>query len=698
MAHVTIPDTAPRVQYTVLHTPNTQFTIPFPFFNDTDIVVYVDNVLQVLNTDYTVAGDAGTDEGYAGGDVHLTVGVTNCIVTVYRDVPVERTSDFPTNGAFDIVALNTELDSMTAQIQQEEQAHELFLRVPNFDDYGDMTLPAKADRLGVVLGFNEVTGDPQAGPTIADVESLADITADIATLADIEDGTENTDAIQTAAGIAANISTVANISTDVTAVANNNADISTVADDLNEAVSEINTVANSIANVDICGADIANINTTAGDIANVNTVAGSIANVNATGNDIANVNTVATDIANVNTLAAGYRENTINVNFVIAMHKHINEGDNTHQALFNTVLSNSKKVADFTLGGLLQPNDVAIALEYITNADYNPDPQLTAHINLVEAHLLASGVVEYEGWVSAQVSAIHNVSELLPDVENVSSNMGSVNTTSSNITDVNTVAGIAANVTTVAGIHGDVSTVSAISTDVSTVAADGTDIGTVAGISADVQALADIEDGTVSTNAISTLAPISANVTTAAGISANITTVAGISTDVTTVSGIASDVSSVSTNNANVTTVANNIADVNTVATNIADVNNAYSNAQAAITARAGAETAETGAVAAQTAAELARDQAYGATNVYPDIASGLAGTVSGDYFSVVGTGNTFITLYKNDSGSEVEQNSLYADDKIDEMEDTQITTAFVQAAAISQIQARLASSIVFPN
>lgn len=695
MAHVTIPDTAPRVQYTVLHTPNTQFTIPFPFFNDTDIVVYVDNVLQVLNTDYTVAGDAGTDEGYAGGDVHLTVGVTNCIVTVYRDVPVERTSDFPTNGAFDIVALNTELDSMTAQIQQEEQAHELFLRVPNFDDYGDMTLPAKADRLGVVLGFNEVTGDPQAGPTIADVESLADITADIATLADIEDGTENTDAIQTAAGIAANISTVANISTDVTAVANNNADISTVADDLNEPVSEINTVANSIANVDICGADIANINTTAGDIANVNTVAGSIANVNATGNDIANVNTVATDIANVNTLAAGYRTDTINVNFVIELHKYINEGNTTYQSLFDTTLSDGRRIADMSAGGIVHPNDVGIALEWITNADYSPISQVTTHIDLIEAYLLANG---YEWMVSAQVSAIHNVSEMLPDVENVSSNMGSVNTTSSNITDVNTVAGIAANVTTVAGIHGDVSTVSAISTDVSTVAADGTDIGTVAGISADVQALADIEDGTVSTNAISTLAPISANVTTAAGISANITTVAGISTDVTTVSGIASDVSSVSTNNANVTTVANNIADVNTVATNIADVNNAYSNAQAAITARAGAETAETGAVAAQTAAELARDQAYGATNVYPDIASGLSGTVSGDYFSVVGTGNTFITLYKNDSGSEVEQNSLYADDKIDEMEDTQITTAFVQAAAISQIQARLASSIVFPN
>jgi len=31
-------------------------------------------------------------------------------------------------------------------------------------------------------------------------------------------------------------------------------------------------------------------------------------------------------------------------------------------------------------------------------------------------------------------------------------------------------------------------------------------------------------------------------------------------------------------------------------------------------------------------------------------------------------------------------------------MEDTQTTTAFVQAAAISQLQARLAPSIVFPN
>ena len=79
-----------------------------------------------------------------------------------------------------------------------------------------MTLPLQ--QLGTVLGFNATTGVPEAGPTIADVSSLAAVTADIAVFD--EDGTVATDAISSVAGIKTNVTTVAGIgSSNIAAVA-----------------------------------------------------------------------------------------------------------------------------------------------------------------------------------------------------------------------------------------------------------------------------------------------------------------------------------------------------------------------------------------------------------------------------------------------------------------------------------------------
>ena len=161
MAHVTIPDTSPRVQYTVGGTSTTDFSIPYAYFEDADIVVYVGATLKVLTTDYTITGTA-VDEGYSGGTVVLNTGVTNTTVTVIRDVPAERITDFPTNGPFNITQLNSELDRLTAALQQEETSHDLYLKVAEYDTYTDLTLPDFDTRKGKFLYFDSTTGDPEA--------------------------------------------------------------------------------------------------------------------------------------------------------------------------------------------------------------------------------------------------------------------------------------------------------------------------------------------------------------------------------------------------------------------------------------------------------------------------------------------------------------------------------------------------------
>lgn len=68
---------------------------------------------------------------------------------------------------------------------------------------------------------------------------------------------------------------------------------------------------------------------------------------------------------------------------------------------------------------------------------------------------------------------------------------------------------------------------------------------------------------------------------------------------------------------------------------------------------RTAAETARVGAEDAKVAADLARDAAQLSAGIYVDIATGLAATSAGEYFSVE-TSNTseYLALYLNNAGT----------------------------------------------
>ena len=203
----------PRISYTVNQgvTRTTPFDTDFVFFTgSTDINVFVDGVARTFNastsdtTKFTVSGGNGST-----GSVTTTVtGATGgSTVLITRSVPLARTTDFPSSGAFEISKLNTELDTVFTLIADADDENSRALRLKDSDSAVDLTLPLKADRVGTVLGFNATTGAAEAGPTIANVSTLSAITgnintlggisADITTLAHIEDGTTASNAIQT---------------------------------------------------------------------------------------------------------------------------------------------------------------------------------------------------------------------------------------------------------------------------------------------------------------------------------------------------------------------------------------------------------------------------------------------------------------------------------------------------------------------
>ena len=246
---ILINDTTPRAQYTAT-AGQTAFSVPFEFFSNADLKVYKNSTLQTLTTHYMVSGAGVT----GGGSITLTSGAAvGDIITVIRDIPVARTSDFPTSGPFNIDALNSDLDRLTAMVQERENAIERSLRMPDTDGTIATTLPAKAARQGRVLAFNATTGVPEAGPTITAIDNISTSSA--------------------------NVDTVAG------------------------SISNVNTVAEAISNVNATGSNIGNVNTVAGISSNVTSVAGNATNINTVASNSANVTTVASNISAVTTNA-----------------------------------------------------------------------------------------------------------------------------------------------------------------------------------------------------------------------------------------------------------------------------------------------------------------------------------------------------------------------------------------------------------
>jgi len=124
---ITISDTSSRVQYTASSS-QTAFTVPFEFFNDDDLVVIhtnsggVDSTLTKAASPSSVSQYSVSGAGESGGgNITLGSGATaGDKYTIFRNLPIARTTDFPTSGTFPIETLNTELDKIVALIQQAE--------------------------------------------------------------------------------------------------------------------------------------------------------------------------------------------------------------------------------------------------------------------------------------------------------------------------------------------------------------------------------------------------------------------------------------------------------------------------------------------------------------------------------------------------------------------------------------------------
>lgn len=147
---IDISNNTPRISYSVAAgVTQTSFAVPFEFFADTDLNVYVNEVLQTITTNYTVSGGDGST-----GTVTMTVtGAKTVIIT--RDTTIERTTDFTAGVDINRAALNTQLDTLTAIGADVKDLAERAIRIKDFDpSTASLELPAASVRADKLLSFD----------------------------------------------------------------------------------------------------------------------------------------------------------------------------------------------------------------------------------------------------------------------------------------------------------------------------------------------------------------------------------------------------------------------------------------------------------------------------------------------------------------------------------------------------------------
>ena len=154
---INLADNTPRISYTVAQgVTQTSFAVPFEFFDNGDLKVYVDGTLKTITTHYTVSGGDGSTGTVAISVTGITGGST---VIITRDIPLARTTDFPTSGAFAVATLNRELDRFTAMQADRADESDRSIRLKDQDSTSSMELPLLADRKGKYLRFASSDGD-----------------------------------------------------------------------------------------------------------------------------------------------------------------------------------------------------------------------------------------------------------------------------------------------------------------------------------------------------------------------------------------------------------------------------------------------------------------------------------------------------------------------------------------------------------
>ena len=403
MATFSISAVARKAQATA-NGSTTQFAFSFSVNTEADVAVFVGTTLKTISTHYTVSITSST----GAGSITFTSGNTPTngqIVTIMSKTALARSSVYTSGGTINATSLETDFDTNMMLFQQQDERLDRVITAPVDDATSiDMTLPNKDARKGTVLGFNATSGNPEAGPSITAVQSLADVTTAINLL-----GTSDAVADMNTLGTSA------------------------VVEDMNLLGTSANVTAMGLLGTSAAVADMAILGTS--------DVVADMA-ILATTDVVADMNTLATSdiISDLNTLATS--------DIVTDMNLLATSSNVAAMALLGTsdvvadmaLLGTSDVVADLAILGT---TDVVSDMNTLATSDIVSDMNtLATSANVTAMGLLGtSAVVEDMGFLgtaavvedlgilgtSANVTALSNVSGSISNVNTVASNLSGVN-------------------------------------------------------------------------------------------------------------------------------------------------------------------------------------------------------------------------------------------------------------------------------
>lgn len=181
---INLANNNPRIAYSLAQAATQQtFVIPFEFFNNSDVTVYIDGVLKSEGTHYSLTGGDGST-GNVVFNTTVTGATGGSTIVIFRLSDIERTSDFSAGADINRAALNEQLDILTAMIADQDDRIDRTIQVNDYEVAPSLILPTIANRKGKVLAFNATTGAVEAGPSVSAVDTVANTAADIQTVAD----------------------------------------------------------------------------------------------------------------------------------------------------------------------------------------------------------------------------------------------------------------------------------------------------------------------------------------------------------------------------------------------------------------------------------------------------------------------------------------------------------------------------------
>ena len=145
--HIKVYGVKPRIQY-IANGSSTAYEFPFVIFKASDIDVYLNDTKQA-DASFTVSGVRNSD----GGTVTFgTAPTSGTVVSIVRNLSIERTSDFQEGGALRANVLNDELDyQMACQQQIADNLNRSMVLPPYAVDSGvNLTLPTPSAGKAIV--------------------------------------------------------------------------------------------------------------------------------------------------------------------------------------------------------------------------------------------------------------------------------------------------------------------------------------------------------------------------------------------------------------------------------------------------------------------------------------------------------------------------------------------------------------------